>query len=113
MNNLANELLYTALGAIIGSVFTAIFSTENFEEMVNFQIGKVRCRLNNQRHHYKYYSEMFSTDTGHLSLYRCEICGNLTTGTKNAIYDRRNKRVVEFKAYGDTKMNGEGRRCYY
>ena len=94
---MANELLFAIIGVILGSVLTAIFSTKNFQEIVNFKVGKVRCRLNNQRHHYKYWSEMSSPDTGQLSVYRCEICGDLTTGTKNAIYDKRNEKVVKIK----------------
>ncbi len=40
---------------------------------------------------------MFSPEHRKLSVYRCEICGDKTTGTKNAIYDKRNARVVSFK----------------
>lgn len=95
---MANELLYTVIGVIVGSVLTTIFSTKNFKEMVNFQIGKIRCRLNKQRHHYKYHSEMSSHDTRQVSLWRCVICGDITLGSRNAIYNKRNKQVVEFNA---------------
>lgn len=88
------ELIF---GAFFGTVLTAVFSTKNFKEMVNFKIGKVRCRLKNQTHHYKYYSEFFSPESGKLSVHRCEICGDKTTGTKNAIYDKRNDKVVVIK----------------
>ncbi len=92
-----SDLIYGILGVIIGSILTAVFSTKNFKEMVNFKIGKIRCWQNNQRHFYKYYCEMFSPEAGKLSIYRCEVCGDLTTGKKNVIYDKRNDKIVKIE----------------
>lgn len=60
------------VGVVLGAVLTAIFSTKNFKEIINFKVGKVRCRLNNQRHLYKYFADLYNSDTGKIMPFHIE-----------------------------------------